>query len=263
MNHLLSFWSFDSSSVTLFLIITVYIISTKSFDNKKAIAAATFLLMACLFSPLYILSSQYLFSAHMAVHVLLLLCVGPLLIMSLSPGKMQFKYFFPFLKKHPVSGWLTGVGIMWLWHVPLVFNAAMSSMRHSGFNMISFIEALSLILGGMIFSAPIIHPNRECRIDALSGVVYLFTACIGCSLLGLLITFAPTATYHHFLSMYDEFGMNKTIIQDWRITKSMDQQAAGLIMWVPCCLIYVTGAMYLLAYWFKQKEEAITYPKQI
>jgi cytochrome c oxidase assembly factor CtaG len=263
MNHLLPYWSFDISSAILFLTFIAFVVATKSFDNKKILAITSLLLIICLFSPLHLLASQYLFSAHMTVHVLLLLCAGPLLIMNLSQQKEQFKPIFLFLKKHPAFGWLTGVGIMWFWHIPLVFNSAMSSMHQDGFNVISIVEALSLILAGMLFSAPVIHPNKKFRIDALSGVVYLFTACIGCSLLGLLITFAPTGTYHHFLSMHDAFRLNKTIVQGWGITQSIDQQAAGLIMWVACCLIYVTGAMYLLVHWFKQKEETITYPKQI
>ena len=83
------------------------------------------------------------------------------------------------------------------------------------------------------------------------------------ALLGLLITFTPTNTYHHFLSMQDDYGLNKIILNDWGLTQSIDQQAAGLIMWVPCCLIYVTGAMYLLVDWFKQKEKTIAYSNKL
>lgn len=262
MKQLLTYWSFDLSSVVLFLLVTAFVITTKGSGNKKAILITSLLLIICLFSPLYILSSQYLFSAHMVVHVVLLLCVGPLLVVGLSPEKKPFKKFFGFVKKHPVFGWLTGVGIMWFWHIPLVFNSAMSYMHHTGFNIIAVVEMLSLILAGMLFSAPIIHPNKEHRIDVLSGVVYLFTACVGCSLLGLLITFAPAGMYHHFLSMNDGHGLNKIIVGSG-ITQSVDQQAAGLIMWVPCCLIYVAGVMYSLVHWFKQKEETVVYPKQI
>jgi len=30
---------------------------------------------------------------------------------------------------------------------------------------------------------------------------------------------------------------------------------AGLIMWVPGCLIYLSGSMYLLMKWFREKKE--------
>ena len=262
MKQLLTHWTFNLSSVILFVMTIVFIVLTKSFKKKVITACISLLLILCFFSPLHILSAQYLFSAHMTVHVILLLCIGPLLVLSLSPNAKQFHSLFDFIKQHPILSWLAGVAIMWFWHVPVIFNSAMSSMHHSSLDFISVIEAMSLIVAGILFSAPIIHPNRKYRIDALSGVVYLFTACIACSLLGLLITFAPTNTYHHFLSMHDEFGLNKMILQSGA-TQSTDQQAAGLIMWVPCCLIYVTGAMYLLVHWFKQKEEAVAYSNKL
>lgn len=262
MKQLLTYWSFDFSSVVLLLLIVAVIPIRNEISNKKIIALIVVLLGLCLFSPLHTLSMSYLFSAHMIVHVILLLCIGPLLVMSLSPNAKYFQWLFNLLKHHPLVGWLTGIGIMWFWHVPAIFNSAMASMHHDGFNFISVIEALSLVIAGVLFSAPIIHPNKKYRVDALSGIVYLFTACVGCSVLGLLITFAPVGTYHHFLAMHDEYGLNRMILL-CGITQSIDQQVAGLVMWVPCCLIYVTGAMYLLVQWFKQKEEVFAYPNKL
>ncbi|MGZ3922856.1 MAG: cytochrome c oxidase assembly protein [Flavisolibacter sp.] len=261
MKALFTYWSLDATSIVLLLIITAFMITGRCFSNKKTTALIIIILAICLSSPLRLLSTQYLFSAHMVVHVILLLCIGPLLISSISPGVKQLPMLFKFLKRQPVVGWIACVGVMWFWHIPALFNSAMSSMHQKSFDFPGLFEAISLILAGILFSAPIIHPNKEYRIDALPGVVYLFTACIGCSLLGLLITFAPAGTYRHFLSMNDGYGLNKIILNNWHITQSTDQQAAGLIMWVPCCLIYVTGAMNLLVHWFKQKEEIIAFTK--
>jgi putative membrane protein len=263
MKLLLTYWSLDFTSIVLLLMIMAFITAAEGFSNRKIIISALIILIICLFSPLHILSAHYLFSAHMIVHVLLLLCMGPLLVMSLPQGSKTFQRLFNFLKHYPVCGWMAGVGVMWFWHIPVLFNSAMSSMHQSRFDFIYVAETLSLIFAGILFSAPVIHPNKNNRIDALTGVVYLFTACIGCSLLGLLITFAPVGTYHHFLSMHDVYGLNNIILNDWRVTQSTDQQAAGLIMWVPCCLVYVTGAMYLLMHWFKQKEEVIAFTKKL
>lgn len=189
----------------------------------------------------------------MVVHVSLLLVVGPLLVLSLPANDNKFTQLFVWLKNHPVYGWLTGIGMMWFWHVPVVFNATMATMHHGGFSFSSLLESLSLVAAGVLFAAPVLHPDKTLRIDALSGVVYLFTACIGCSLLGLLVTFAPAGTYHHFLSNHDVYGFNNLLLHRG-ITQAIDQQAAGLVMWVPCCLLYVSGALYLLVQWFQQKE---------
>jgi len=255
-------WSFDLSSAALLLLVVGFLAIAKAFSNKKAVTVSFLLLIICFFSPLHLLSSYYLFSVHMIVHVTLLLCVGPLLVPGLSREQKRFHLLSSFLKRHPMASWLVGVGMMWFWHIPAVFNSSMSSLHHQNFHIVFIAESLSLIFAGVLFSAPVIHPDKKYRIDALSGVVYLFTACIGCSLLGLLITFAPAGTYRHFLSMHDEFGWNKIILQ-MGITQSSDQQAAGLIMWVPCCLIYLTGALYLLVHWFKQKEDKTTLIEQI
>lgn len=254
MKHVLSYWSFDGWSVALLLAMVAYGVLTHSSVRLGYLLMALLLSVVCLLSPLQVLSAHYLFSAHMAVHVLLLLGVGPLLVMSLPANHELFSSFFLFLKRHPVMGWLTGIGIMWWWHTPLVFNTAMTTTHHQSLPLVAVVEVLSLVLAGILFSAPVLHPNQRFRIEALSGVVYLFTACVGCSLLGLLITFAPVGIYHHFLSQHDAYDLNPIIIKQWGITQAVDQQAAGLIMWVPCCLLYVSGAMYLLVRWLNQKE---------
>jgi cytochrome c oxidase assembly factor CtaG len=253
MKELFIHWQVDGSSVVLLLLLVGIGFFVRDAFRNACFWVAVLMAVLCFCSPLYLLSSHYLFSAHMVVHVLLLMAVGPMLLLSLSERGKNFSAFFLFLKKHPVLGWLTGLGAMWFWHVPLIFNTAMGEMHRQGFSFLAVLESCSLIMAGILFAAPVLHPNKEYRMDALSGVVYLFTACIGCSLLGLLITFAPAGTYHHFLSHHDPIGLNKIILRAG-ITQATDQQAAGLIMWVPCCLLYVSVAMYLLVQWFGQKE---------
>lgn len=258
MKAILTYWSFDAFSLGIFIgICILYALVITDRKNTFYFLMALALITFCFFSPLHMLSVHYLFSAHMAVHVILLLFVGPLLLLSLPTGGGRFSAFFLFLKQHPVWGWLAGVGIMWIWHIPLLFNATMTTAHYAGMEVVHAIETCSLVVVGMVFSAPVINPVKKFRIDTLSAVVYLFTACIGCSVLGLLITFAPAGAYHHFLSGYDPYGLNQIISQQWGITQVMDQQAAGLIMWVPCCFIYVIAAMYLLIRWLQEKEEAV------
>lgn len=261
--RLLNYWDLDWQSISTIALITAWYLLMNGRKGRNGIFATTLILSCiCLFSPLHVLSAHYLFSVHMVVHVILLLLVGPLLIMTLAPNNERLAAFFTFLKNKPILGWLTGVGIMWLWHVPVIFNNTMSAMHEGSGGIASLLETLSLIGAGILFSAPVVHPNQRFRLDTLSAVVYLFTSCIGCSILGLLVTFAPAGTYHHFLSRHDAYGLNSVILQQWGITQTSDQQAAGLIMWVPCCLIYVSGAMYLLIQWFRQGDEATIKLKQ-
>ncbi|QKG52066.1 cytochrome c oxidase assembly protein [Hymenobacter sp. BRD67] len=90
---------------------------------------------------------------------------------------------------------------------------------------------------------------------------YLFTACVACSLLGLLLTFAPADTYQHYAraswcgtaSLAPDYATNA-----WGLSLADDQQLAGLIMWVPCCFIYLSGCVFLLARYFGAEQETVS-----
>ncbi len=265
MKNIYTYWQMNWAALGAILLMTALYIGFQKFRIKKPFVfffIALLLLALCFFSPLHVLSEEYLFSAHMTVHVVLLLIIGPLLVLSLQEGSENNKVvtaISKLLHKKPFIGWMVGVGIMWFWHLPFVFNYGMMAMHtNSGVSaIVHAAESISLLIAGMLFSWPIISPVKQYRINALSGVVYLFTACIGCSLLGLLITFAPTGLYHHFLSATDTIGLNTVILSQWGINQTMDQQIAGLIMWVPCCLLYVVDALYLLHIWFNEKELSV------
>jgi cytochrome c oxidase assembly factor CtaG len=82
-------------------------------------------------------------------------------------------------------------------------------------------------------------------------VLYLFSACVACSILGILITFSPVSVcsiYAHPSS--DRFGVLNLVQSNWGITPDKDQQIGGLLMWVPMCLVYLAAIIAQLARWF-------------
>jgi cytochrome c oxidase assembly factor CtaG len=188
------------------------------------------------------------FSAHMITHVVLLLIAGPLLVMSIRPNPPahMLKLMSAFLHKRSWLAWLTAVAIMWCWHIPSVFDASVAGM--DGFTIMPLLHSGSMLLAGMLFSWPLLGPFPETHIHPLSGIIYLSTACVSCSLLGLLITFAPIHTYQHYF--HASAPMNGMVNNPWGLTPATDQQAAGLIMWVPCCFVYLSGCLYILHGWF-------------
>jgi putative membrane protein len=204
-------------------------------------------------SPLHFLGMHVYFSAHMIAHVILLLFAGPLLVMSISPHPTApiLKRLSALLYKRSWLAWLTGVGIMWCWHIPFIFDASFAPMN--GFTVIPLIHAVSILLAGMVFCWPLMGPFAEDRIHPLTGIIYLATACISCSLLGLLLTFAPIHTYQHYLETGAAMN-NSTRVNPWGLSPASDQQAAGLIMWVPCCFVYLAGCLYLMQTWLSKKE---------
>jgi len=264
MDNLFSFWHFDIALVSFIVIITLLYFYTINFTLVKQsiyffIGLSVIILAVA--SPLHFLG-EYLFSAHMITHILLLLIAPQLMILSI-PEENRFQKTFQFFSKRisamPLMSWLIGVGIMWFWHIPYIYHhfLAMQNMSDGNSSIIVWhnIHILSLWIAGIIFWWVIINPYKQYQVKPLTGVLYLSMACLFCSLLGLLITFAPLNMYANQMAMNDEYGFNNIIKNKWGISSEMDQQIAGLIMWVPCCFIYLTAAMLLLKKWFKEKEE--------
>jgi putative membrane protein len=103
---------------------------------------------------------------------------------------------------------------------------------------------------GCAFWWPIIGPWIKERLSPLAGIIYLFTACVGCTILGIIITFSPVEVCSIYLHPVDRLGILPLIHNQWGLTPAKDQQLGGLLMWVPACLIYFCGILGLLARWF-------------
>src|SRR4030095_11880887 len=85
---------------------------------------------------------------------------------------------------NPLVGWIAGVGAMWLWHArPLFYGGVSSPIFYAAPNS-------SLLLLGAIFWRQILAPREEERMSPPGAVLYLFSACVACSILGILITFS-------------------------------------------------------------------------
>src|SRR6476660_4188717 len=201
-------------------------------------AGALIVFLLAFVSPFSALANGYLFSAHMVQHILLVLIVPALLLLSL-PRSLSLGSPFT----HPLVGWIAGVGAMWLWHAPTLCNAAATSRT------VSAIQTTSLLLMGSAFWWQVLAPREEQRLSPLAGIVYLFTACTACSVLGIILTFAPVSICPVYQNPVDRLGILSTIRGDWGLTSDRDQQIGGLLMWVPMCAIYVTAILAQLARW--------------
>jgi putative membrane protein len=254
-------WHLDISTTILavFIVYLYYIITGFKQQNKAFwfwVAIVLFLFVEC--SPLHFLGMHYYFAAHMITHVVLLLICGPLLVISIpnkkaSPKPKVLQIFSSVIYKYPWLAWLAGVGIMWFWHIPAIFDGSFAAMNNQ-FSVLPALHAGSMLLAGMLFSWPLFGPFKNYHIHPLAGIVYLFTACVSCSLLGLLITFAPLNTFHYYSHLSAVMKMSGT--NPWGLSLKSDQQAAGLIMWVPCCFVYLAGCIYLLQQWFASNDNA-------
>ena len=176
-----------------------YFLAFKQRGRPLYFVAALAVFLVALISPFNALANGYLFSAHMVQHILLLLVVPALLLLSLPKSfslRRPFVYF-----ANPLVGWVAGVGAMWLWHAPTLCNAAATSRS------VSAIQTTSLLLMGSVFWWQVLAPREGQRLSPLAGIVYLFTACTACSVLGIILTFAPVSICPVYMHPVDRLGI--------------------------------------------------------
>jgi putative membrane protein len=212
-------------------------------------AVATFLI--AMVSPIAGLATRYLFSAHMAQHLLLLLIV-PLLVVLAFPRFRSKSAPAPAIQRTIPILWLAGVGAMWFWHIPALCSASMRSP------FIFDIEQASLFVAGTAFWWPIFSPSIQHRLQTPQAAMYLFSGCLGCTLLGIYITFSPISVCPLYNSPTGSAQILQLIHNQWGITHQMDQQFGGLLMWVPACMVYLCAILARLSSWYRPSDQSHT-----
>jgi cytochrome c oxidase assembly factor CtaG len=207
------------------------------------VAAVSVVLLA-LVSPVNTLANGVLFSAHMVQHILVLLVAPGLLVLSLPRGRLARVRGGKSAARRafPAIGWAGGVGSMWFWHVPAFCDAAATS------GGVHAAQTLSLLALGAAFWWPILAPRESDRLLPGPGVAYLFTACLACTALGILLTLTPVEVCPVFRAPLAAPGWS------WlreRVSAEADRQTGGLLMWIPMCLVYVGAIMFELGRWFR------------
>jgi cytochrome c oxidase assembly factor CtaG len=226
------------------------------FRSRRWVAwtAGVLLIGFTLMSPLDELADRYLFSAHMAKHLLLLLVVPALLLSGLTEEAMvrllRYRRVASIEKvlRRPSIAWVCGIGVMAIWHIPRLFNVALLN------EPLHIIEHLSLLVGGTIYWWPILSPIEESRLQPVPDrAAYLFVSCLACTAMGILITFSGSLLYPAYAQPSDTYRILGLIRNEWGIPAQMDQQIGGLLMWVPGCLVYLTATMVMFARWYSDE----------
>ena len=234
-----------------------YVAATRRRPSRHAWSffAGIVVLLVAQYSPLDALGDTYLFSAHMIQHLLLLLIVPPLLILGI-PAWLAARWLasprirrVERLLRQPAIAWLLGIGVMYVWHLPALYNA---TLTHVG---IHIVEHLCFLATGVIFWWPVCAPLPASRYAPLATMLYLFTAAVGSSVLGIILTFAPPGLYPAYLHPVDTRGFLTLIRDGWGLSPAVDQQFGGLIMWVPGGLVYLCAIVGTFARWQNETDE--------
>lgn len=179
-------------------------------------------LAAALVSPIDTLADQVFF-IHMIQHVLLLDVVPIFLILGLSKVLLR-----PIARTvlelerglgviaHPAFAVAAYVGLMMVWHIPALYDAA---LEHDAIHVLEHVTFASV---GFLYWWHLLSPVRSHVMTGFSPVIYMLTTKFFVGVLGVGITFARDPLYAFY-----ERGE-----QVWGLTPLDDQALAGAIMGV-------------------------------
>jgi cytochrome c oxidase assembly factor CtaG len=220
-----------------------------------AFFAGWLVLAAALISPLALLSRGF-FSAHMLEHELIIAVAAPLLVMSLpliaflwvlpararraltaeQPRRLSFRMWW--LLTASFVAWLLHGLVLWLWHVPSVFDAAMD------YPPVHALQHLSFLGAGVIYWWSLLNGGAQ---KSGGAILSLFASSMHGSALGALMTLSPRPWYTNYITVGGSAALSPLA----------DQQIAGLIMWVPAGVIYTAAGLLLAARWLREAERRV------
>jgi putative membrane protein len=214
-----------------------------------AFAAGMLCLLLALVSPVDALGAA-LFSAHMFQHALLVLVAGPLLVLGMPPTSLLWALDEPARRRvggwwrqrsilrrawravsHPASAWALHAAALWLWHLPVPYQAALTN------DAVHLAEHASFLGTALLFWWAVLGGGPHAQLNPALGVLYLFTFSIQGGILGALMTFTSEPWYPAYAAT----------TAPWGLSPLQDQQLAGVIMWIPGGLIYLVAALIPLA----------------
>jgi putative membrane protein len=202
------------------------------------------MIFIALISPIDRISEQ-LASAHMVQHLLLADLAPILLILGLTKVILR-----PVTRRvhaverragpfgHPVFGVVAYVGAMWLWHIPVLYDAA---LHHAGIHVL---EHLCFAGAGTLYWWHILSPIRSrMRLGGMGPVAYMASTKVLVGFLGLALAFLPELLYD-----YGPGGSR------WGLTPLDDQHVAGLFMGLEQSIIMGIALAYLFSRMLLESE---------
>lgn len=226
--------------------------------RAPAFGSGLAILIVALQSPISTYDDR-LFSIHMLQHMLLVLGAAPLLLIGapllpllwglpdqerrgvgrlLSPHAPLHRFGHRITQ--PLVAAVLFLGTVAVWHVPLLYDAAQArSITHD-------LEHALLVGTAVLFWWPLLPPTGASRrMGHGLAVVYLAAAAFEGTVIGALLTFSSEPLYTTYRLAPRIAGLS--VLQD--------QQLAGLIMWVPSGLVYLSAILVQVGLLLRSDEQ--------
>jgi cytochrome c oxidase assembly factor CtaG len=191
------------------------------YGRMALFATGLLVILLALVSPIDELGDQLLVM-HMVQHVLLLDIVPICLILGLNKVLLR-----PVTRRlhtlerragfiaHPAFAVLAYAGLMWLWHIPAMYDAA---LRDSS---VHALEHVCFSVAGALYWWHVLSPIRSrMRLGGMGPIAYMVSTKLLVGVLGIVLAFAP-ASFYPFYEHHPHY---------WGLSPSEDQSLAGLVM---------------------------------
>jgi cytochrome c oxidase assembly factor CtaG len=210
-------------------------------------------LAAALVSPLHWLGER-LFTFHMIEHEILMAISAPAIVLARPIGVLLWglpprlrRMTARGLKIRPVQlSWeWTSRGMIatcvhavaiWVWHAPVLFDAAVTDVRLHRLQHLSFFATAVLFWWSVLW-----------RSERGVAAWHVFLTMLHTSILGALMALAPHVLY----------GVQTRAAEMWGLTPLEDQQLAGMVMWIPAGTVYAGAALTLFGLWIASSSKGV------
>jgi putative membrane protein len=210
------------------------------------------LLALALLSPLHWLG-EHLFVAHMVEHEVLMVMAAPLLAVARPIG--AFLWALPLAWRKQFGRAVQNVSIagpwrllrlalvatvvhaiaLWIWHMPVLYNLVLVDITWHRLQHASF------FFTALLFWWSLFYGRGRTSADGIALGCLFFTS-LHSAILGIFLTLARQPWY----PQQEEFALL------CGLTPLEDQQLAGLVMWVPPGIVYLSCALFFAARWISR-----------
>lgn len=205
-----------------------------------AFYAGLAVLAAALLAPL-----ERSFSAHMTQHLLLMIVAAPLLaygrpvpalVAGLPPeGRDVVRRAHGFrtagrVVAHPLMVWGLGALALWAWHMPRLYELALTNRAAH------VAEHLAFVSTALLFWGVVLASGARRGVGRPVALLLVFATGVQSAALGAILAFASRPLYPSHASL-------------------ADQQLAGALMWGPPAVLYIATMTWLLWSFFAEMEQ--------
>jgi cytochrome c oxidase assembly factor CtaG len=208
--------------------------------------AAIVLLLVVSITPLHTLAVQRLLVVHLLQNVVLAEWAPLLAVLGLAPAMATWLAALPGARAltHPLVALPIWLGNYALWHVPMVYDAALRSPHG-----LLHLEHALYFATGVLFWWPVVQDVPR-RVGSGARAGYVFAAFVLASPIGLVLALVPEPVYE----FYEEAP------RTWGLSPLTDQQLAGILMAFEQSIVFFAVFAYWVVRFFAEQDEEATAP---